>query len=75
LSQGSQTKYILGPSVPDPLGSVTFGLCGSVYFFADPDPAYSSQYYVNKLIIRSHTYIYFSLWSPVTFIGLYESFL
>jgi hypothetical protein len=43
-------------SVPDPLGSIAFGLTGSVKIFADPDPVYSSEYYVNKLKTLSPTY-------------------
>ncbi len=43
-------------SVPDPLGSMAFGLNGSIKIFADPDPVYSSEYYVNKFKILSPTY-------------------
>jgi hypothetical protein len=69
LSKGSQTKYILGPSIPDPLGSVTFGLCGSVYFLRI---WIRPILYKIMLTIRSLTYIYFSVKSPVAFTGLYD---
>jgi hypothetical protein len=72
---GKKANNKSAANVPDLLESVTFEPNWIVNFFTDP--AYSSEYHVNKLknmFYTPGTYIY-SLWSSVAFICLYENFL